>query len=180
MPEPCNVSTLRSFLGAINFYGKCVNNMHEIRGPLDELLKSKTPWEWNSKRRNSFMNLKEVIMSDLLLTHYDPNRKIIVAADASNYGLGACIFHEFEDGRIKAISHASRSLTPAEKSYSQIEKEALALIFATTKFHKMIFGRKFILKTNCPNCRNYKSFKHQTENFLYFHIHNILIKIPTY
>lgn len=80
MPEPCNVSELRSFLGAINFYGKFVNNMHKIRGPLYELLKSKTPWEWNSKRRNSFIKLKEVIMSDLLLTHYDPNRKIIIAA----------------------------------------------------------------------------------------------------
>lgn len=148
MPEPSNISELRSFLGAINFYGKFVDKMHKHRGPLDELLKANTPWEWNSKRRNSFMRLKEIIMSDLLLTHYDPNKKIIVAADASNYGLGACIFHECEDGSIKAISHASRSLTPAEKSYSQIEKEALALIFATTKFHKMIFGRKFKLKTD--------------------------------
>lgn len=74
MPEPSNVSELRSFLGAINFYGKFVDKMHKHRGPLHELLKANTPWEWNSKSRNSFVKLKEIIMSDLLLTHYDPNK----------------------------------------------------------------------------------------------------------
>lgn len=49
---------------------------------------------------------------------------------------------------IKSVYHVSRTLTAAEKSYSQIEKEGLALIFAVIKFHRMIFGRKFILQTD--------------------------------
>lgn len=51
-------------------------------------------------------------------------------------------------GEIKAIAHASRSLTPAEANYGQVEKEALALIFAVTKFHKMLYGRRFVLQTD--------------------------------
>lgn len=39
MPEPSDVSELRSFLGAVNFYGKFVENMRKLRAPLDELLK---------------------------------------------------------------------------------------------------------------------------------------------
>jgi len=84
----------------------------------------------------------------LLLTHFDPQYNIIVAADASQNGIGACILHKFPDNSIKAISHTARNLTEAEKKYSQIEKEGLALIFAVTKFHKMIFGRKFTLQTD--------------------------------
>ncbi|XP_017475291.1 PREDICTED: uncharacterized protein K02A2.6-like, partial [Rhagoletis zephyria] len=148
MPEPNNIAELRSFLGAIDFYGKFINKMRQLRGPFDELLNANTKWQWTQTHRKCFNSLKEILSSNLLLTHYDPQKKIIVAADASNYGLGACIMHEFPDGSVKAVSHASRSLTPSEKAYSQIEKERLALVFAVTKFHKMIFGRAFKLHTD--------------------------------
>ena len=46
------------------------------------------------------------------------------------------------------MTHASRSLLPAEKQYSQIEKEALGMVFATTKFPRYLHGRRFILQTD--------------------------------
>ena len=148
MPEPKTVSELRSFLGAINFYGKYIKNMRDIRFPLDNLLKSNSKWQWSRDCQISFDKFKQILSSNLLLTHYSPTLPLIVAADASNVGIGACIYHEFLDGAIKIIYHASKSLTPAEQNYSQIEKEGLALIYAVTKFHKYIFGRKFILMTD--------------------------------
>ncbi|XP_055604793.1 uncharacterized protein K02A2.6-like [Uranotaenia lowii] len=72
----------------------------------------------------------------------------IVSADASNVGIGGRIAHRFPDGTIRAICHVSRSLTAAESNYSQIEKEGLALVFAVTRFHRMVFGRRFILETD--------------------------------
>ncbi len=68
-----------------------------------------------------------------MLAHYDPERPILVSADASSYGVGAVLSHTMEDGIEKPISYASRTLTQAEKKYSQLEKEPLAIIFAVKK-----------------------------------------------
>ena len=86
-------------------------------------------------------------MSNLALTHYNPNKQIYVASDVSNFDLGAVILQK-EDGRLKPIQHVSRTLLPAEMNYSLIEKEALAIIFAIKKFHKYVHGREFILQTD--------------------------------
>ncbi|XP_055522770.1 uncharacterized protein K02A2.6-like [Wyeomyia smithii] len=103
---------------------------------------------WSAACQKSFDRFREILQSPLLLTHYNPKLKILVSADASMLGLGARIAHIFPDGTVRAICHVSRSLTAAESKYSQIEKEGLALIFAVTKFHRMLFGRHFILETD--------------------------------
>ena len=148
MPAPTNVTTLRSFLGLVNYYQSFVPNMRSIRYPLDNLLKKDKDWNWSTSCQQAFDSIRGILNSDLLLTHYDPSVEVIVAADASEHGVGAVIQHRWPDGTIKAIAHASCSLTPAEQNYSQIEKEGLALIFAVKKFHKYIYGRYFTLLTD--------------------------------
>lgn len=40
------------------------------------------------------------------------------------------------------VAFASRSLNVAERRYAIIEKETLGILFATQKFHYMIYGLK--------------------------------------
>ena len=48
-------------------------------------------------------------------------------------------------GTERPIAYASRTLTPSEKNYSQLEKEALALIFGVTPFYQYLHGQHFTL-----------------------------------
>ena len=122
--------------------------MQNLRGPLNELLKKNKPLLWTPECQESFEKIKKTLTSDLSHTHYNPTLDIIVASDASSYGIGACILHKLPDGSRKAVAHASRSLLQAEKQYSRRERDALGILFAVTKFHRYLHGRKFILQTD--------------------------------
>ena len=147
MPVPKDPKQLKSFLGMISYYSSFVPEMRSMRGPLDDL-EREDKFVWTAEHQKVLEKLKKVLQSDLLLTHFDPGLDIVVAADACDYGVGAVISHRFPNGTEKAIAHASRSLTKAEKNYGQIEKEALALVIGVRKFHRYIYGRRFLLLTD--------------------------------
>ena len=83
--------------------------MYNLKALLNELLKKDKTWSWKLESPAAFERIKETLTSDLSLTHYDPMLDIIVANDASSFGIGACILHKLPNGTTKAIAHASRS-----------------------------------------------------------------------
>ncbi|UYV64395.1 K02A2.6-like [Cordylochernes scorpioides] len=144
---PTNISELRSFLGLVNFYGKFIPNLPELLKPLHELLHKKRPWVWTKECGEAIDKCKNSITSERVLVPYDTTLPLCLATDASQIGVGAVLSHIIE-GQERPIMFASRTLSEAERNYSQIEKEALAIIYGVTKFHQFIYGRKFILITD--------------------------------
>ena len=104
-------------------------------------------WEWTDDCQKAFEACKEGLISDSLLVHYDLNRKLRLACDASSYGLGAVLSHVMEDGQERPIAYASRTLSSSEKNYAQIKREA-SIILGVKKFHQYLYGRKFTLVTD--------------------------------
>ena len=147
-PPPENVTQVRAFLGLVNYYHKFLPNLSSVLHPIHQLLKNKTTWAWTEECKKAFTKVKEMIVSEKVLTHYNPSLPIKLACDASAYGLGAVLSHSFSDGSERPISFVSRTLTRSEKNYSQIDKEALAIVFGVKKFYNYIYGRHFTLVTD--------------------------------
>ena len=116
--------------------------------PLYELLKAEQKLVWSKECEEVFTQAKSQLVEVPVLVHYNPKYPIRLAGDASSYGVGAVLSHMFRDGSEHPIAFASRTLTPHEKNYPQVEKEALSLVFGIRQFHKYVYGRKFTLVTD--------------------------------
>lgn len=148
MPPPKDVSTLRSFLGSVQFYAKFIPNLSSRTEPLTRLTRKDTPWRWGTKEQTTFQELKDLLCTDTVLAHFDPAKQIGISCDASNIGIGAVLFHRYDDGSERPIANVSKTLTDTQRRYSQIQKEALAVIYGLKKFHQFLYGRNFILVTD--------------------------------
>ena len=144
-PAPTTVTELRAFLGLINYYHKFLPNLSTVLAPLHALLRKGAVWTWSKAQVKAFQQVKEVLQSSLLLVHFDSQKPVILSCDASPYGLGAVLAHQMPDGSEKPIAFTSRTLSSAERNYSQLEKEALAIVFSVKRFHQYLYGTHFTL-----------------------------------
>jgi len=145
--EPKNSTELRSFLGLLTYLSRFIPNLADKTTPLRDLLKNNSTWVWNHSHQSCFNELKQSISNETNLAHFDQKLKSMLYVDAGPKGLGAMLIQE-RDGKRGVIAYASRSLSTTEQRYSQIEKEALAVIWGSEKFHIYLYGHRYDLYTD--------------------------------
>ena len=139
-PSPKNVPELRSFLGLVNYYGKFLPDLASV---LAALLQKKK-WKWGAKQQQAFDHVKNLLNSSRVRVQLP----LVLSCDASPYGVGAVLSHVMANGDERPICYTSRTLSETEKKYSQLDKEALAIVFGVKKYHQYLYGRQFKLKTD--------------------------------
>ena len=142
MPNPTTVKELQRFLGITNYVSKFITNYSEITSPLRQLLEKDVTWSFDKPQETAILELKRRITSNTLLRFFDQTLTIRVSCDASTLGLGT-VLEQKSGGEWHPIAYSSRSLTCAEKHYSQLEREMLSIVFSCSKFHQYIYGHEF-------------------------------------
>lgn len=125
---PRSVSELKSYLGMLSYYSKCLPNVSSTLNPLYLLLKKDVKWTWGRAQTKAFTAFKELLTSNCLI-HFDSSLDLSLACDALNYGLGAVLSHKLPDGSERPIAYTSCTLNSAKRNYSQLEKEGLSCVF---------------------------------------------------
>ena len=134
-PVPRDITQLKSFLGLINYYQKFLPDLSSLLVPLNNLLQKGVKRSLTEAQQTTFDEAKCLLQSSVVLAHYDPSKKLVLSCDASPYGVRAVLSQYQDDETEKPVAFASRSLSKAEKNYSHLEKEGLAVISGIKHFH---------------------------------------------
>ena len=148
-PEPRTKKQLRAFLGLAGFYRRFLPSYASVAAPLTDLLKKGAPnqLEWGPAQDAAFHQLKAALSSEPVLHLPDSNKQFIVRTDASDNGLGAMLLQGHEDG-VFPVMYLSRKLNAAERNYSVVERECLAIVWAIGRLQLYLYGRSFVLQTD--------------------------------
>ena len=107
--RPKNVSELKSYLGLLTYYGQFLPNLSTCLAPIYHLLKKTTKWTWSDVQEKAFQESKKLLTSSSVLMHFDPSLPIVLACDASQYGVGAVLAHKMPDGSERPVGYVSRT-----------------------------------------------------------------------
>ena len=147
-PIPRDVKELRQFLGLANYYRRFIEGYSVIAEPLHKLTrKSAAGYKWTDECGRAFLALQQRLVSPPILAYPQFAHKFTLATDASDSALGG-ILSQVINGQERVISYWSRQLNKAERNYSTVEREALAVVAAVKEFYPYLYGRPFTLYTD--------------------------------
>jgi len=149
--HPQTRTELRSFLGMCNVYRRFVPHFAKKASPLTELLKKGQPSEYDDfteEQAEAFDALRQALINPPILALPRQDAPFTLDVDASDYQLGACLLQEQDDGQLAPCGYFSKTLLPAERNYSAVEKECLAVVWAILQLRPYLERVRFTVRSD--------------------------------
>lgn len=146
-PKPSTPQELELLIGKATYYNSLIPDLATKARPLRDMLLTSS-FQWSPTADKAYVELKNILISPQVLMPYDPSLPLILATDASQVGLGAVLSHKLSNGIERPIDYASPTLTATEQRYPQIDKEALAIVWACQTFFNYLYAHHFTLLTD--------------------------------
>jgi len=135
---------VRSFLGFCSYYRRFVKEFSSQAKPLFKLTENHTKFIWIDCCQETFVILKQGLISSPVLSFPTEKGEFILDTDAFNHGLGV-VLSKKQEGQEKVITYFSRVLNKSERNYCVTRRELLASVSSMKYFHHYLYGRKFLI-----------------------------------
>jgi hypothetical protein len=148
LPRPTDVTSVRTFLGVVNYYRQFIPDCSRLEAPLNALTKKGALWEWGPAQEGAFRSLKEALQGEPVLVLPKRGRPFRVRCDWSKKGVGGVLLQEDDSGVERVMAYGSRSCNGAESRYSSFEGELLAAVYFVRLWRQYLYGERFQLESD--------------------------------
>ncbi|KAH0604507.1 uncharacterized protein H6S33_006884 [Morchella sextelata] len=106
---PKNLHDIQVFLGFANFYRRFILGYSKIVAPLTVLTKKNVKFEWTDEREEAFQTLKKMFTTAPILAHFNPDRRIVIETDASDYVSAGILSQHDDEGILHPVAFFSKN-----------------------------------------------------------------------
>ena len=148
---PKTVKQLQSFIGLVNYYRDMWKRRSHVLAPLSKLAKlnRKKRLSWGDDQQQSFEEIKQIIVNEVILAYQDFNKLFEIYVDASDTQLEAVISQDK-----KPIVFFSRKLASVQQKYAIGEREMLSAVEILLEFRNILLDSKITICTDHMNNAN--------------------------
>ena len=128
-------------MGLFSYYRTYVKNFAAIAKPLTDLTAKQMPTVLNlgENEQCAFETLQHMVCEAPVLAVPVPGQPFCLYTDASAVAVG-CQLTQFDDNMVEhPIAYASMKFSATQSSWSVIEREAFAIVWALSRFRNIIF-----------------------------------------
>ena len=147
--RPINVSEVRSFLGLAGYYKRFVEGFSHIAALLAQLTQKNVKFKWKKECEKSFQELKQRLVTALVLTIPSSTGGFFIYIDAPHKRLGCVLMQN-----VKVVAYAPCQLKNYKKNYPTHDLELAAVVFA------LKIWRHYLYRERCEIFTNHKSLKY--------------------
>ncbi|CAM2714261.1 unnamed protein product [Rotaria socialis] len=157
IPEPRTLAQANRFLGSLGWYRRFLPKFAEVAAPIHSVTNLTKPnrrkFKWQASQSNAFHQLKQMLTTEPLFLNFPVDDiPVILTTDASDLGIGGVLQQEV-NGQFRNLCYHSQTISPCQRRYSTIEKEALAIYKCLDRMRSLVLGRNIIIMTDhCPLC----------------------------
>ena len=110
---PTSVKVVQLFIGFCNFYWKFIPNFSVIARPLHDLTKKGIPFAWGTQQDDTFVRLKEIFLSALVIHMPNTVKPFFIMTDASLTAAGGILMQRDANGDFHPCTYHSAMFSPA-------------------------------------------------------------------
>ena len=145
--SPTNVKAVRQFLSHAGFYRRFIKDFSNIAKPLYKLLEKDAKFSWDRDCQKSFEELRSHLTTAPIVRAPNWQLPFEVMCDASDLAIGA-VLEQRDGGKPYVVYYASKTLNEAQRNYTTIEKELLAVVYALDKFRAYLVVFDIVIFTD--------------------------------
>jgi RNase H-like domain found in reverse transcriptase/Reverse transcriptase (RNA-dependent DNA polymerase) len=112
-----SVKQVRSMLGMLGYQHPFIPGFAHLARPITQLLKKEKKFEWTYECTEALDKLIKIVSSDPVLQRLNYEKPFTLEVDTSQYAMGAILYQENDEGKLRPVGYHSHTLNPAERGY---------------------------------------------------------------